>query len=91
LKASTGGAAEWTLSRGGPLSIGGRDTGTGYNSWLFSGRIDEIRYSRIAIDTEDYLNYPFCSVWGFKASDFNEDCYVNIQDFAMLADNWLAE
>ncbi len=91
LKVGTGGAPEWTLSRGGPLSIGGRDTGTGYNSWLFSGRIDEIRYSRIAIKPENFLNYPFCGVWGYSASDFNEDCYVNIKDFAMLADYWLAE
>ncbi|ARN56178.1 LamG domain-containing protein [Sedimentisphaera salicampi] len=30
-----------------------------------------------------------CGVWGYNEMDFNEDCYVDIADFVMFANDWL--
>jgi hypothetical protein len=30
-----------------------------------------------------------CGDWGYNAMDFNEDCYVNLEDFVLLALQWL--
>jgi len=32
---------------------------------------------------------PKCGDWGYSSSDFNQDCYVNFQDFAVFAMNWM--
>jgi hypothetical protein len=32
---------------------------------------------------------PQCGDSGFKVSDFNEDCYVNLADFQYIADEWM--
>jgi hypothetical protein len=32
---------------------------------------------------------PDCGDWGFHAMDFNKDCYVNFEDFALFAAEWL--
>ncbi len=50
-------ADTWTVHRGGSLSIGGRDLGDGnFTSLRFTGGIDEIRYSNIALHPKDFLN-----------------------------------
>ncbi len=49
-------AAEWSSHRGGSLAIGARDAGTGFNSWMMSGAIDEIRYSNVALGSDQFLN-----------------------------------
>ena len=30
-----------------------------------------------------------CGDWGYYDTDLNQDCYVNLEDFAMFAINWL--
>lgn len=32
-----------------------------------------------------------CGAWGYSYADMDEDCLVNIQDFALLASGWLSE
>ena len=36
-------------------------------------------------------NEQTCGDWGFFKGDLNEDCYVNLLDFAMFAEYWLAD
>jgi hypothetical protein len=31
-----------------------------------------------------------CGDWGYKAGDMDRDCKVDLKDFAMLAQDWLA-
>ncbi len=90
LAAAGPGDANWSFNRGGQLSIGARDAGTGYNSLMASGRIDEIRISRVVLTSDEFLNkYPPCGAWGYLISDINKDCRVDFIDFAKLAGNWL--
>jgi len=43
-----------------------------------------------ANSNQDYLFVlPFYYCAEFLPSDFNEDCYVDMRDFAILAENWL--
>ncbi len=32
---------------------------------------------------------PACGEWGYSDADVNEDCYVNLIDFALMAESWL--
>ncbi|HBG28834.1 MAG: hypothetical protein A2Y10_03630 [Planctomycetes bacterium GWF2_41_51] len=90
LISSGAGDANWTFNRGGQISIGGRDAGTGYNDWMASGRIDEIRYSKAVLTPDNFLNkYPPCGAWGYLKGDLNKDCSVDFLDFAFIAENWL--
>lgn len=31
-----------------------------------------------------------CGDWGYKAGDLDKNCYVNLQDFVLMAQDWLA-
>lgn len=46
----------WSHHRGGALAIGARDAGTGFNSLVFAGGIDELRYVDMALDSKYFLN-----------------------------------
>ena len=30
-----------------------------------------------------------CGAWDFQSMDFNEDCFVGLEDFALFALDWL--
>jgi hypothetical protein len=47
---------------------------------LYSGKLDNIELSFFA---------PECGDWGYYDTDFNQDCYVGIDDLAYLASTWL--
>ncbi|MBN2514223.1 MAG: hypothetical protein JXB18_14890, partial [Sedimentisphaerales bacterium] len=36
------------------------------------------------------IENDFCGEWGFHPGDLNQDCYINLEDFEMLALNWLS-
>ena len=38
---------------------------------------------------DDFSVSRNCGFWGFSRSDFNLDCYVNLKDFTIFADQWL--
>jgi len=56
----------------------------GNASW--GGQVDEIRVSDIARKRFGCLG---CGDWGYPQGDVNGDCYVNLVDFAIMADQWL--
>jgi len=35
------------------------------------------------------LENDFCGEWGYLSADLNQDCYVNLDDFQLLASSWL--
>lgn len=56
LAGSSAASDQWGYHRGGSLAIGARDAGTGFNSLMMTGAIDEIRYSDEALGTDEFLN-----------------------------------
>ena len=36
------------------------------------------------------IENDFCGEWGFHPGDLNQDCYINLEDFQILALNWLS-
>lgn len=38
---------------------------------------------------EKYGLAPLCGDWGYLAGDINKDCYVTLEDFAVLTSQWL--
>jgi hypothetical protein len=48
--------------------------------------IDEVRISDIVRTS---FGAPECGSWGYYLGDVNKDCYVDINDFAEMAKNWL--
>lgn len=88
LEAQTPADPNWTFNRGGQLSIGARDVGTGYDSWNMTGRIDEIRFTRQVLTPDKFLDKP-CGLWGYLPSDINRDCYIDFRDFSLIALKWL--
>lgn len=46
------------------------------------GAIDEVRFSNV-------VRKSFQNDWGHLKGDINQDCYVNLQDVALLAADWL--
>jgi len=72
------------IEGGGSTYIGSVTQGT--CSW--GGQIDEIRISDVA-RTEFGLQLPdACGDWGYMSGDVNHDCYVNLLDFAQMAEDW---
>ena len=73
----------WTIGRG------------QWNGWPadhFLGLMDEIRISDAALDPTDFLFYEdhTCADFGvYLQSDFNTDCYVDINDLVLFSGNWL--
>ena len=52
----------------------------------------DVNYSNIAISSvsvEVFDNELNCGDWGYKPEDFNQDCYVDLFDFALFANQWL--
>jgi hypothetical protein len=47
---------------------------------LYSGKLDNIELSFFE---------PECGDWGYLPTDFNQDCYVGIEDLAHFATTWL--
>jgi hypothetical protein len=46
-----------------------------------------ITISSVKVDVID--NELTCGDWGYLPSDLNRDCYVNLADFSVLAEQWL--
>lgn len=53
------------------------------NTRFFNGWIDEMR-----VGPAEWVE-PECGAWGYSPADFNQDCVVDIQDFAIMASEWL--
>jgi hypothetical protein len=71
----------WQYSRGGSLAIGARDAGTGFDSLMFNGAIDELRYSAYAFEEKDFLNYvkPVIAYWELDGASW--DGRDSVSDF----------
>ena len=48
---------------------------------------DGISISSVEVDVID--NEETCGDWGYLTTDLNRDCYVNLIDFAIFAEQWL--
>ncbi len=51
-----------------------------FNTRFYNGLIDDVNIS--------FLNGS-CSITGYAAADFNKDCYVDMLDMAIMAEQWL--
>ena len=63
-------------------------------NFYFNGQIDDVQLYNYAIDPVDiallYTDVEGGNVcYEFPEFDLNEDCYVNLSDFAMMASQWL--
>lgn len=52
-------------------------------------RMERPTTSRMIVDNLVISAELECGDWGYPSSDINEDCYVNIKDFAIIAGAWL--
>ncbi|MBN1125160.1 MAG: hypothetical protein JXA82_09135 [Sedimentisphaerales bacterium] len=84
----TGNTASLTVPTG--LQIGKQQTGSGY----FIGRIDDVRVYDYALNELEIADLvytvtgePICT--GEVLYDFNNDCEVSLEDFAIFASEWL--
>jgi len=89
------------VTEGGPVGHGGHELwiGKGYNpgntlSHEFSGNIDEVRLYQCPLNTakvlEEYIAGGGSNSCGgnYDPADFNQDCYVTLEDFAILFEDW---
>ena len=64
----------------------------GYFGWFWgttgNGDLDYLRYTDQGA-LEPMGEPPVCGDNGYKVSDFNTDCYVNLKDFSFIANDWL--
>ncbi len=77
-----------TAALGGTLNTVSADT---YDGLTIGARWDgNGRWARAWIDNvELYELVDGCGSWGYLPTDFNEDCFVDIDDLAVLANEWL--
>ncbi|AQQ08984.1 Rhamnogalacturonan endolyase YesW precursor [Sedimentisphaera cyanobacteriorum] len=52
-----------------------------------SGFIDDIKFSSKALKPSEFLHYQ-CGAWGYHDSDLNQDCFVDIEDYALFISEW---
>ncbi len=74
------------------VTVGGRYTGS-YVNRGFWGKIDEVRITNKALTAEELLlpaNYHEYNP-NYLDADLNKDFYVDVDDLAVLAQNWLAQ
>ncbi len=79
----------WTVHRGGALSMGARDSGSGtFTSLLYTGAIDEIRYSNVAIKPKDFLNAErTVAYWELDGTSWAADPNDSVGDNHLLVYN----
>jgi hypothetical protein len=63
------------------------------NENMFTGRIDEVRLTKAALDPNLFLRAPTgalpCGAWGYLKGDLNQDCRVNMIDMKQYVYDWL--
>ncbi len=89
-----------TVATVGTVTLGGVQNATGNVSEILVYDSDSpAQYQAVhaylsqkyGIAVVDDYQYPACSELGiFYPTDFNHDCYVNLEDFALFAEKWLA-
>ena len=52
-----------------------------------TGNLDDIRFTDRALGPGEFLHYQ-CGTWGYLANDLDENCIVDMSDFAMFASSW---
>lgn len=73
----------------------GYDASSSETTYEFNGWIDEVRLRNVPLTAEkvleEFVNDGGSNSCGdvYLATDLNKDCYVNLEDFAILAASWL--
>ena len=58
------------------------------SSYCSGSHIVELSQSQIITSINFGNNCPRCGRWGYWSSDINHDCYVNLEDLAIIASQW---
>ena len=75
---------------------------TAYDDDVYEGKVPHVTTITHAADGGDYTGINIaaveveviddeltCGDWGYFVSDINKDCYVDLQDFAEFASEWM--
>jgi hypothetical protein len=85
---------EFTAGNGQPLSFGYAADPTSFSRYWWNGQLDEVRFYHGTLTQQDVINlYQYgggiiCQR-DFIPEDLNKDCRVDLEDLAMLINQWL--